>query len=104
MAEAKRIRVKIEYEVVRRVATMIQRREPTLINVTQKYNIDPVGPNAQYQYDALPKLPISQFPFGCGGHSFTPEAYEHTAHEPTDAVERIQGVPSKVPVKLGHLH
>ena len=56
LAEAKRIRVKIEYEVVRRVATMIQRREPTLINVTQKYNIDPVGPNAQYQYDALPKL------------------------------------------------
>ena len=30
LAEAKRIRVKIEYEVVRRVATMIQRREPTL--------------------------------------------------------------------------
>ena len=56
MAEVKRIRVKIEYEVVRRVATMIQRREPTLINVTQKYNIDPVGTNAQYQYDALPKL------------------------------------------------
>ena len=30
MPEAKRIRVKIEYEAVRRVATMIQRREPTL--------------------------------------------------------------------------
>ena len=31
LAEAKRIRVKIEYEVVRRVATMIQRREPLVI-------------------------------------------------------------------------
>ena len=56
LAEAKRIRVKIEYEVVRRVATMIQRREPTLINVTQKYNIEPTGTNAQFQYDALSKL------------------------------------------------
>ena len=26
------------------------------LTVTQKYNIDPVGTNAQYQYDALPKL------------------------------------------------
>ena len=56
LAEAKRIRVKIEYEVVRRVATMIQRREPTLINITQKYNVEPTGTNAHLQYDALSKL------------------------------------------------
>ena len=35
---------------------MIQRREPTLINITQKYNIEPTGTNAHLQYDALSKL------------------------------------------------
>jgi hypothetical protein len=39
LAEAKRIRVRIEWEVVRSVAVMVQRREPTLITITQKYNV-----------------------------------------------------------------
>jgi hypothetical protein len=56
LAEAKRIRVRIEWEVVRSVAVMAQRREPTLITITQKYNVDPVGDNVQFSGNALAKL------------------------------------------------
>jgi hypothetical protein len=35
---------------------MVQRREPTLITITQKYNVDPVGDNVQFSENALAKL------------------------------------------------
>jgi hypothetical protein len=44
--------------VSRSVAVMVQRREPTLISTTQKYNVDPVGDGnvQQYSENALAKL------------------------------------------------